>query len=212
MFVLSKLTYIECDKLQKYWYNSIPNNVIKVNIKQPCKTLKVNQTGKKKNWHSVGYQDIFHCCRFFSLRLFRVSSQIMLCMNKGVCKAVCKKWWYGLSKICPWKWLWDRSICYSAAQHGNLECLKYAHKNNCPLDDYTSSLDAYCGSLDCLKYMIMNFCPWDEGKCKFTAHNGFIDLLKFSHENGCSWGEDTCKSAASSSAWCMLMATVVHGL
>ena len=40
-----------------------------------------------------------------------------------------------------------------AAKNGHLECLKYAHENNCPLDSEIFYYAAENGHLDCLKYV-----------------------------------------------------------
>ena len=49
----------------------------------------------------------------------------------------------------------------NAAEGGHLECLKYAHENGCPWDEWTCSMAAFNGHLECLKYAHENGCPWD---------------------------------------------------
>jgi len=51
-------------------------------------------------------------------------------------------------------------VTLSAAMHGHLERLKFAHENGC---------------------------PWDEDTCEIAAENGHIECLKYAHENGCPY-------------------------
>lgn len=39
MFTLAKLAYYSCDESQRHWYNSVPKNIIKINIKSCCDDL-----------------------------------------------------------------------------------------------------------------------------------------------------------------------------
>ena len=55
--------------------------------------------------------------------------------------------------------------CLNAARNGHLECLKYAHENECPWDEETCSSAALKDHLECLKYAHENGCPWDEETC-----------------------------------------------
>lgn len=44
----------------------------------------------------------------------------------------------------------------------NIKCLKYAHENGCPWDEFTCYKAVQGGALECLKYAHENGCPWDK--------------------------------------------------
>ena len=90
----------------------------------------------------------------------------------------------------------DHSGCIEAAYSGHLDCLKYAHENGCPWDEWTCIYAAMNGHLDCLKYAHENGCPWTKDACHDTASNGHLDCLKYAHENGCPWDDETYVYAA----------------
>ena len=48
-----------------------------------------------------------------------------------------------------------------AAVSGHLDCLKYAHKNGCPWDEWTPSRAALNGHIHCLVYAFENGCPYN---------------------------------------------------
>jgi len=66
----------------------------------------------------------------------------------------------------------NRNYCKQAALNGHLECLRYAHENNCPWGD------------------------WGEGICSCAAKNGHLECLRYAHENGCPWNKYTYRYAA----------------
>ena len=43
------------------------------------------------------------------------------------------------------------------------------------------------GHLECLKYAHENECPWDKETCSSAAESGHLECLKYAHENGCHW-------------------------
>ena len=90
----------------------------------------------------------------------------------------------------------DNETCNDAAENGHLECLKYAHKNGYDWDIWTCDFAAENGHLECLKYAHKNGCPWDEGTCNSAAENGHLECLKYAHKNGCPWENETCNIAA----------------
>ena len=63
-------------------------------------------------------------------------------------------------------------LVFKLQKGGHLECLKYAHENECPWDGYTCSKAASGGHLECLKYahengvlgMKVEFCYWSDSK------------------------------------------------
>jgi hypothetical protein len=91
---------------------------------------------------------------------------------------------------------WSVLTCELAAKNGHLDCLKFAHNNDCPWSVLTCELAAKNGHLDCLKFAHYNGCPWDESTCSNAAKNGHLDCLTFAHYNGCPWDESTCSNAA----------------
>jgi len=86
-----------------------------------------------------------------------------------------------------------------AAEYGHLDCLKYAHENGCPWDDFTTLYAGKNGHLDCLKYAHENGCPWYGSTTLHIACRGHLDCLKYAHENGCPWDIKTTMYAAKNS-------------
>jgi hypothetical protein len=79
------------------------------------------------------------------------------------------------------KHLKHQTDCNKAVEDGCLDCLKIAHKNGCPWDEYTAELAAKGGFLEILKYLNANGCPWDEDISTTAAAHGQLECLKFSH-------------------------------
>jgi hypothetical protein len=77
------------------------------------------------------------------------------------------------------------NVCNEAIKINNLECLKYAHENNCPWDEDTCKVAAEHRQLECLKYAHENGCPWNMWTCAFAALNGHLDCLKYACDNNC---------------------------
>ena len=71
--------------------------------------------------------------------------------------------------------------------YGHLECLKYAHENDCSWDEKTTSYATFYRKVDCLKYAHENGCPWDYNTCTSAISQGNLECLRYAHENGCSW-------------------------
>ena len=42
------------------------------------------------------------------------------------------------------------------------------------------------GHLECLKYAHENGCPWDEYTCTAAADYGHLEILQYAHDNGCA--------------------------
>ncbi len=89
----------------------------------------------------------------------------------------------------------NKWVC-SAAGKGSLECLKYAHEQECSWDKYTCIYAADKGHLECLKYAHEHGCPWDRWTCTAAAEKGHLEILKYAHEHGCPWDKWTCAYAA----------------
>eukprot|EP00302_Diacronema_sp_CCMP2436_P039830 CAMPEP_0180026178 /NCGR_PEP_ID=MMETSP0984-20121128/25047_1 /TAXON_ID=483367 /ORGANISM="non described non described, Strain CCMP 2436" /LENGTH=307 /DNA_ID=CAMNT_0021950853 /DNA_START=37 /DNA_END=961 /DNA_ORIENTATION=+ len=63
----------------------------------------------------------------------------------------------------------EAAICWSAAEEGHLEVLRYAHEH---------------GS------------PWYESTCYAAAEMGQLEALRYAHEHGCPWNLDECRAKA----------------
>ena len=86
----------------------------------------------------------------------------------------------------------DKKITAMAAANGDLDCLKYLHKNFCAWDEGTTQMAAANGHLDCLEYLHENDCPWDEGTTQVAAENNHFDCLGYAVEYGCPWDFPKC--------------------
>jgi hypothetical protein len=62
------------------------------------------------------------------------------------------------------KFAWDERTCASAAQHGQLETLKWAHTHGCPWNEETCASAAGAGHLGVLQWARAQGCPWDCGR------------------------------------------------
>jgi hypothetical protein len=76
------------------------------------------------------------------------------------------------------KYVKNIDICSSAAEHGQLDYLQYAHENGCFWNKLTCSSSAENGHLNCLQYAHTQGCPWDIWTCSEAAKNGHLDCLK----------------------------------
>lgn len=98
----------------------------------------------------------------------------------------------------------DNKAAETAAQHGHLICLKYAHEHGAYWDSKTTIAAANHGQLECLKYALSNGCPWTFRNgtedvfylCACAARGGHLECLKYAHAFGCAWSVGTCATAA----------------
>ena len=111
-----------------------------------------------------------------------------------ILKFVCHQWYIINSHVVTIKSAKELSLYFG--QCGYLNCLKFFHVNNYPVNEYICFISSLTGHLDCLKYVRGNGYPWDEDVCHMAAFGGFLDCLKYAHKNGCPWGEKTCSTAA----------------
>ncbi len=81
------------------------------------------------------------------------------------------------------------------AEHGKLECIRYAHKQECKLSNSAMELAAKNGHLDCLQYLHLNGCKFYCTVASSAASNGHLDCLKYVHKNGGYWDWETTADA-----------------
>ena len=120
---------------------------------------------------------------------------------------------------------WDVGTICAAAEHGNLEMVKYCVAKKCPIDWHACAHAAYKGRLEVLKYLREEVkAPWEvwtapwaarnghlhileylvERKyekfstlaCEYAAENGHLDCLKYLHETAkAPWDDDAIRYA-----------------
>ena len=84
--------------------------------------------------------------------------------------------WIREEKKCRWD---EWTIC-AAAEHGNLEMLKYCVANECPIDEWACARAALNGHLECLKYLREEVkAPWAWGTAAWAAENGHLHILEY---------------------------------
>lgn len=84
------------------------------------------------------------------------------------------------------------NTCISAARHGHLNCLIFAHEHEPERwSKSTCTAAATNGHMECLKYAHDHGCPWDHSACSSAARSGHLDILRYLHEHGCSWDKHT---------------------
>jgi len=84
-------------------------------------------------------------------------------------------------------------LCNIAAINNSLNCIKYLYNSlgvDIKWDSSTSKYAASYGNLDFLKYLHKNGCSWDWRTCKHAAEAGHLNCLKYAHSNGCECKEN----------------------
>jgi len=129
--------------------------------------------------------------------------------------------WAREEKECEWD---EWTIC-EAADHGNLEMVKYCVANKCPISVLTCACAAEYGHLEVLKYLReevkaplywetavvaaenghlhileylveRKFDDYDVWACQLSAENGHLDCLKYLHETAkAPWDDDAVREA-----------------
>ena len=75
---------------------------------------------------------------------------------------------------------WDRKTISAAANHGNLEMVKYCVANECPIDVSACAHAAEGGHLECLKYLREEVkAPWDWRTASWAAKSGHLHILEY---------------------------------
>ena len=90
-------------------------------------------------------------------------------------------------KRCPW----NDSVCGCAA---NIDVLKYALDNACPLATWTAGNATR--DMDMLKLAHHHGCALGPDVATEIARHGDLDMMKWARQHGCEWSEDTCTKAA----------------
>ncbi|KAL6075896.1 Ankyrin repeat domain containing protein [Balamuthia mandrillaris] len=90
---------------------------------------------------------------------------------------------------------WHLTMCYMAAEAGQLEVLKWAREQGCPWDAITCNKAAEGGHLEVLKWAREQGCPWNASTCTAAAEEGHLEVLKWAREQGCPWDTLTFSSA-----------------
>lgn len=75
-------------------------------------------------------------------------------------------------------------LCIFAIEFGNLECLKYLHKNGYYCDEYTCAVAARTGNLEFLKYLHENGCPWDKTTIIEAYYRKNANCYEYAIQNG----------------------------
>ena len=73
----------------------------------------------------------------------------------------------------------EETIC-AAANHGNMEMVKYCVANECPIDVSACAHAAEGGHLECLKYLREEVkAPWDWRTASWAAKSGHLHILEY---------------------------------
>jgi hypothetical protein len=84
--------------------------------------------------------------------------------------------WIREEKKCEW----DAQTINAAAEHGNLEMLKYCVANQCPVDVHTCGHAAFHGHLECLKYLHEEAkVDWGILTATCATSNGHLHILEY---------------------------------
>ena len=96
---------------------------------------------------------------------------------------------------------WNEETINAAAEHGNLEMVKYCVANECPIDVVNvvaCGNAAESGNLECLKYLHEEVkAPWDEYTAYWAAGKGHLHILEYLVERKYDkYDEIACRGAA----------------
>ncbi|CAL6297027.1 unnamed protein product [Bathycoccus prasinos] len=95
---------------------------------------------------------------------------------------------------------WDGKTINAAANQGNLEIVKYCVANKCPIDEFACAFAASEGQLECLKYLHKEVkAPWDDWTAAWAALKGHLHILEYLVERKYDkYNEVACMYAAES--------------
>ncbi len=97
------------------------------------------------------------------------------------------------------------SVPYEAAEKGDINLLKNAKENGCPIDYGTIGFAARNGYFDCVKYMIEIGTKLHSDVCIEAVRGNQIEMVKYLRENGCEFTEECISSAISFGLYDMLV-------
>jgi hypothetical protein len=79
----------------------------------------------------------------------------------------------------------DTTLCCTAAQYGQLECLRVLHEHNFPWNALVCAGAAAFGHLACLRYAHEHGCPWNGLVITTAVHYGHHECADYARDNGC---------------------------
>lgn len=82
------------------------------------------------------------------------------------------------------RWL-SKHVTVQAMRTGNLQCLKFAHVNNCEWHIDTMKNAARYGHLECMIYAYKHNCPWGQNVATVAITFGNYDCLRYAINHGC---------------------------
>ena len=92
---------------------------------------------------------------------------------------------------------WDRGTICAAANHGNMEMVKYCVAKKCPIDEFACAFAAGNGHLECLKYLREEVkAPWGSATASWAARNGHLHILEYLVERKYDQFKYACEYAA----------------
>ena len=98
---------------------------------------------------------------------------------------------------------WDPDTTAFAAEHGQLEFLKFAFEHGCPWGTFTCSCAANKGHLDCLQFAHEHGAQLPSYTALDAISNGHLECLKYACEKGCPVNFLTSWKAAGQSLECL---------
>ena len=104
--------------------------------------------------------------------------------------------WIREEKKCKW----DVGTICAAAEHGNLEMVKYCVAKKCPIDWHACAHAASKGQLEVLKYLREEVkAPWESWTAPWAAKNGHLHILEYLVERKYDgYNDRACEYAAKS--------------
>ena len=85
---------------------------------------------------------------------------------------------------------YDFTLCKTAAEFGQLECLKYLHNNECLWDIETCNIASENGNIECIKYAFENQCPINAETYYYALKNNNLECIKYLYHNRIYWSEE----------------------
>jgi len=90
--------------------------------------------------------------------------------------------WIREKKKCEW----SAGTINRAAEHGNLEMVKYCVANECPIDKWACACAAENGHLACLKYLHEEVkAPWDYWSVYHAHENNQTECVQYLLDKNC---------------------------